>query len=59
MEVFEGVGDGVTEGVLLDPVIGMRIRVAVSDGVGVSAKKNRGDFVGVKNSLAKASCVKT
>ena len=50
---------GVVEGMTLGPVTGIRgIGVALSQGMG-DANKNKGRFVGVKKSLANASCVRT
>lgn len=49
----------VAVGVLLGPVTGIRgAGVALSQGTG-DAKKKKGRFVGVKKSLANASCVRT
>lgn len=62
MEVLEGVtdGEGDGEGVLLGPVTGMTTdEVAVSDGTSGLENRDRDGLVGVKKSLAKASCVNT
>jgi hypothetical protein len=49
---------GIGEGVALGPVTGMTASgLAVSEGTGVEANENKGGFVGVKKSFAKASWV--
>ena len=54
--MFVGNSVAVGDGVELGPVTGITASgIAVSDGTGVPANKDKGCLVGVKNSLANAS----